>query len=424
MKTIFKIIVLVSLLAMAASCDDSNENGSLPMSDPIKIELSNAEQKIVAAERENAVKIFSMVAKEEVEAASKENFMISPYSLNVALAMTWNGAKDETKAGIEKALGYDASYGAAINGYHKKMANALLKTDPSTKLAIANSIWYKQTATLKSDFKKVNEESYDAYVKGVDFTDSNTKNLMNNWCKEKTNGLIKDVIKKTDSDNLIFLMNALYFKGIWQEDIKFDASKTYQEDFTLENTTKVKVAMMHQKSEMLYSEDASFQSVALTYGNGAYSMVILLPKMGKTVTELSEELVQPGVFTQKMTQFANAKVDLYLPKFKFEYNKKLNEVLKTLGMEKAFLQSADFTDAFETANFYISKVNQFTYVDVNEKGTEAAAITVVEGVVTSVEPPQEATFKADRPFVFYIKENSTGTILFMGKVGNPNATNS
>lgn len=423
MKTFLKITLLGILFAMN-SCD--NEGGKKqPLPKPIQIDLSAAEKKIVAAEKENAMKFFSLVVKDEADATvAKENFMISPYSLNVALAMTWNGAKGETKAGIEKALGYDASYSTAINSYHKKMANALLKTDPSTKLAIANSIWYKQTATLKSNFQKVTKASYNAHIKGVDFTDSNTKNLMNNWCSDKTNGLIKDVIKEIPKEALIYLMNALYFKGIWAEDVKFKTSDTKQEDFTLENDTKVKVAMMHQKSQMRYAEDASFQAVSLHYGNGAYSMVVLLPKAGKTVNSLSEELAQSGVFSQKMKQFANATVDLSLPKFKFKYDKKLNKTLKTLGMEKAFLRSADFTDAFETANFYVSKVNQFTYVDVNEKGTEAAAVTVVEGMATSVGTVREVTFKADKPFAFFIKENSTGTILFMGKVGNPNKDNS
>lgn len=427
MKTFLKIALAGCLFAMNA-CDNGGSN-KMPLPKPMEISLNAVEQKIVAAEKENAMKIFSLLTKGQVSRdpavalAEKPNLMISPYSLNVALAMTWNGAKGATRTGMEKALGYKPEYGESINAYHKKMANALLKTDPSTKLAIANSIWYKETAQLKPVFKKTNEESYTAYMKGVDFTDSHTKNIMNNWCSDKTNGLIKDVIKETSGDHLIFLMNALYFKGIWAEGLEFKTSDTKQEEFTLEDKTKVKVAMMHQKSDMKYSENESFRAVALPYGNGAYSMVVLLPKGDKTVAALAEELAQPGVFAQKMAGFSNAKVNLHLPKFKFKYDIELNDVLKTLGMEEAFLNTADFTDAFEAANFYISKVNQYTYIDVNEKGTEAAAVTVVEGV-TSVGPPKEVTFKADKPFTFFIKENSTGTLLFIGKVGNPNATSS
>lgn len=420
-------IMMFALFIGLVSCDNDNNESKKPLPEPINIQLSQVEKQIANSERINAMKLFSLVTEKEgqsiaaVALPQKENFMFSPYSLNIALSMTWNAAKGETKEGIEKALGYEPNYGEAVNAYQKKIATALVKTDPSTKLSIANSIWYRQTAKLKATFEEIGKKWYDAEVNGVDFLDANTKNLMNRWCENKTNGLIKKVIERTSKEDMMYLMNALYFKGVWAEDFEFKKTDTKQEDFTLENSTKVKVPMMYQKSLMNYTEDEVFSAVSLPYGNGAYSMVILLPKENKTFSEMITHLKQSDVLSDKLNMHKKAEVSLYLPKFKFEYNIVLNDILKTLGMDKAFANDADFSNAFEAESLKVSEVKQFTYIEVNEKGTEAAAVTTVGFVGTSAPVVQkEIIFRADKPFAFFIQENSAGAILFMGKVGNPN----
>lgn len=420
MKTVLKMMSTLLLIA-TISCNENEKPKPIPLKEPIKIELTEVEKDIVATEKNNAMRFFSLVQKAEAtKKEKKSNFMLSPYSLNIALSMVWNGAKGETKAGIEKALGYKENYVKAINAYHHKMAESLEKTDPSTKLAIANSIWFKETATLKETFRQANEKWYDAEVKGVNFSQEETKNLINKWCEDKTQGLIKKVIDRTSNDDMIYLINALYFKGIWAGGFEFKTSDTKQQDFTLEDKTKVKVPMMYQKSEISYLENEMFAAVSLPYGNGAYSMIVILPQLDETLLNMSDLLMKTDVFAKELSKFQRANVELHLPKFKIEYDIELNSILQTMGMTEAFLGSADFTDAFEKANFYISKVSQFTAVDVNEKGTEAAAVTVVEGKMNAAEPAKEVVFRADRPFAFLIQENSTGSILFMGKVGNPN----
>ncbi len=417
-KLTTQITVLLVLLGMVACDLNSNDNPLPPLTEPIKIQLNAIEKEILNAEKQNAMKIFAKVAEKEAvsDAAipQKANFMISPFSLNMALTMAWNGANGETKEAIETALGFTPEYREALNAYYKKMGESFVKTDPRTDLLIANSFWYRAKATPKPNFENTLKKDYYAYTKGVDFADANTKDLMNDWCKKMTKGVIKKVIEETSGDDLMYLMNALYFKGIWAD--KFETSDTKQEDFTVASGSKIKVSMMHQNTEMGYQENDNFSAISLPYGNKAYSMVVLLPKEGNSVEQLAKTLAENG----NISYFENAKVDLYLPKFKFKYNIKLNDILIQMGMGIAFTNDADFSNAFDIDN-QISYVKQFTGIEVNEEGTEAAAVTVVGNLTTSAPTsPKEVSFNANRPFAFLIKENSTGGILFMGKVGNPN----
>lgn len=413
-------VLLVALLGIGACSLDSDEPTPPPLTDPIEIKLSSLEQEILTAEKKNAMQLFAMVAKKEaysdaaVAIPKKSNFMISPFSLNMALTMAWNGAKGETKTAIEKALGYKPEYAEALNGYYKKMGESFVKTDHRTDLIIANSCWYKQALTPKANFKNDLEKYYYSYMKGVDFTDSQTKDLMNEWCKQMTRGIIDNAIKGTSADDLMYLMNALYFKGMWAN--KFKTSDTKNEEFTTLSGAKIKVPMMHQKTEMLYQENIDFSAVSMPYGNGAYSMVVLLPKEENTVEQLAEKLAN----TPNALHLSNAIVNLSLPKFKFKYDIKLNNILITKGMGIAFSDAADFTNAFDVSS-KISYVKQFTGIEVNEKGSEAAAVTIINGKFAAAPTtPKEVTFKVNKPFAFLIQENTTGSILFMGKVGNPN----
>ncbi len=416
MKSLTTQITVLLLLFEMVACDlNSDDNPIPPLTEPIKIQLNAVEKEILNAEKQNAMKIFAKVAEQESNSnAPKSNFMISPFSLNMALTMAWNGANGETKEAIETALGFTPGYREALNSYYKKMGESFVKTDPRTDLIIANSFWYRATEKPKPKFENTLKNDYYAYTKGVNFADANTKDLMNDWCNKMTKGIIKKVIEGTSVDDLMYLMNALYFKGTWAD--KFETSDTKQEDFTVANGSKIKVSMMHQKTKMGYQENDNFSAISLPYGNKAYNMVVLLPKEGNTVEQLAETLAETG----NIPYFENVKVDLYLPKFKFKYNVKLNDILTQMGMGIAFSNAADFSNAFDIAN-QISYVKQFTGIEVNEEGTEAAAVTVVGNLTTAVPtPPKEVSFKVDRPFVFLIKENSTGSILFMGKVGNPN----
>ncbi|HCM20585.1 MAG TPA: hypothetical protein DIC46_07365, partial [Porphyromonadaceae bacterium] len=373
-----------------------------------------AEKEMVQSDQQFAFEFFAHVFDEE-RADKDANFMVSPFSLSMALAMTWNGADGETKKAMQETLKMDAYSDEELNAYYQKMKDALLKTDPSTKLSIANSIWTNQFVSIKPAFIDVNKKYYDAEVQAVDFSDVKTKDRINRWASDNTNGLIQSVLDKTQREDLMYLLNAIYFKGIWTS--KFDAKNTSKKLFTQEDGTRKEVDMMHQTAEFNYTADETVQAVQLPYGNQAFSMLVLLPQEGKQLQDVVPVLKEGDYWAHFTSGLHNAEVELSLPKFKTEYSKRLNDILiDKMGMGIAFSNAADFSRmSDQDAN--ISFVKQDTYIGTDEEGTEAAAVTVVGIIETSLPvQPEKVVFNANKPFVYVIKENSTGAVLFMGTV--------
>ena len=410
-----KSLAFATLIAgTMISCDKSNNNNSTDFPKPLEIKLNSAQTRILESDKNFAFDFFGKVF--DAEAADEDkNFMVSPLSLSMALSMTWNGAAGETKTAMKNALGLSDFSDEEANTYFKTVKEALLKTDASTKLAIANSIWTNQNIAIKESFLSLNKSYYDATAQSVDFSNTETAKRINQWASDNTNGLIKEVLEKTNASDLMYLLNAIYFKGIWTT--KFDAKNTSKMPFTYEDGTSKNVDMMKQKASFNYTEDEMLQAVQLPYGNQAFSMVVLLPKEGKKVSDIVK-IAKEGIYWNNLiSSFRNAEVNLFLPKFKTEYNKKLNDILTDMGMGVAFTAQADFS-GMSDVSAAISFVEQFTYISTDEEGTEAAAVTVVGIEMTSAGPstPKVVTFKADKPFIYVIQENSTGAILFMGAV--------
>jgi serpin B len=386
-------------------------------SEPIKIALTSNEVQMVAENNNFAIDFFTALY---ATSENTENIIVSPFSLSMALAMVWNGAEGETKQAIQQAIGMSNYPESEINDYFKKLGDALLKTDPNTKLAIANSIWTHEGFPVKQSFYDVNKTWYNAEVQEIDFSSADALTLINKWCSDKTNGLIKKILEKISPGEVMYLLNALYFKGIWSS--KFDASETQKQPFYRENGTSISIDMMHQNNKLGYYSDEHLSLTSLYYGNGAFSMTFVLPNQNVSFEAMLNQLKQPEYFKNCLYAgiYNYAIVDLFIPKFKLEYKKELNKILKLLGMGIAFSGAADFSGISDTS-LEISKVIQKVYIDVNEEGTEAAVVTAIGMETTSPNPeqPQQVTFRADRPFLFLIRENSTGTVLFMGKVENP-----
>lgn len=419
MKTIMTAFLLtLTFLLAAKSCDNKDEvkdlSGKLP--EPIKIDLQTVEVAQLKSDQAFAFEFFSNVFSEEKNDENK-NFMVSPFSLSMALAMTWNGSANETKSAIQNTLKLGDMSDKEVNEYFKKLKESFEKTDPSTKLAIANSIWTNKNIEILPEFVSLNKNYFNSTVEAVDFGDPTVKDRINKWADENTNGLIKDVIEGTDPQALMYLLNALYFKGIWTSE--FDAENTTKMDFFNEQGSPVKVDMMHQKELFNYVSDETMQMVQLPYGNESFSMMVLLPNDNKQLTDIISNLENEDYWDNMKNRLRDNEVDLFIPKFKTEYSKKLNDILIDMGMSIAFdPQKADFS-RMSARDAFISFVEQFTYINTDEVGTEAAAVTVVGVMTTSVQPsPPKATFKADRPFIYLIQENSTGAILFMGAVKN------
>jgi serpin B len=409
MKNISLCAVLAGIICLNISCSDSkNINPVVKPYEPIVLNVSQMQQ--VSADNSFAFDLLKTINLSE----SSGNFFISPLSITQALGMTYNGASGATKTAMETALRRNGFSTDEINAYYKKLVDALLAADPSTQLKIANSIWTRKDFSVLQSFYDVNTAFYGAKVQALDFTQPSSKDIINNWCSQNTNGKIPSIIDQISNDVMMYLINAVYFKGIWKS--QFKTSDTFDGSFAAA-TGSVPVKYMKQESAFNYFGNDSVQCAELPYGNGAFSMVVVLPASKYSVDQVVDKL---NSSTWKHWQESMRPIQLHveLPKFKFSYKTLLNNSLSQLGMGVAFSDFADFSKIANGRGLAISRVLHNTFVAVDEEGTEAAAVTAVEFGLTSA-GPQIASFIVNRPFLFFIKEKSTGAILFMGKVINP-----
>jgi serpin B len=302
-----------------------------------------------------------------------------------------------------------------INTSYKSLIDALVSVDPKVLLEIANSIWYREGFTVLPEFVTTNQQYYHARVSALDFGDPGAPGVINGWVRDNTHNRIEKIVDAISDETVMYLINAIYFKGIWQ--YEFDIENTAEGPFYLEDG-QVSVEMMNQTTTLRHAIHDILSIVELPYGQGNFSMIVLLPQPAYTTDHIVASLT-PENWESWMNSLTDRNLDLRLPKFTFEYKNQLNEELEALGMGVAFSDMADFSGINGTGGLRISKVLHKSFVEVNEEGTEAAAVTSVEMVNTSYPGPVNTTFYVDRPFLFAIRENSTGTILFIGLVRNP-----
>lgn len=348
---------------------------------------------------------------------NEPNVFVSPLSVGMCLSMVLNGAKGDTRSEMEKALHVAGFSPDEINDYCKTLREALIEVDPSTEVAIANSIWNRLGFSVKPDFLQVNQLNFNAEIKEVDFANPNTVKQINNWCAQNTNNRITEIIDKIPGDAVMYLINAVYFKGIWCT--KFEEKNTFNQNFYAAGGTK-QVKIMTLRSDFKYSSDKNADYLELPYGNKSFSMITMLPREGKTVDDVIRNLNQDS-WNAALQNMKTEDVRLQMPRFKTECKYMLHEkILPDMGMKLPFSPGlADFS-GISDMSLYISSVIHKTFLEVNEKGTEAAAVTAVEVGVTSAGPgPRIINYIIDKPFVLAIYEKSTGVILFIGKIGNP-----
>ena len=405
-----KFIQLIALLVLTASCTTQNDPIVKNQKDAVAILLRVGMEKRVNQDNEFAFDLL----KKTIASSGETNVFISPLSVSIALGMAWNGANGQTKTEMETALKMSGMSVADINDYYKIMQSTLPGIDPTTNLNIANSLWYKAGFPVKTDFLKLNTNYFGAYVKELDFSKAWAVDTINNWCAKKTNNLITKPLDQIPSDAVMYLVNAIYFKGIWRK--HFETKNTKESDFTNELDNSVKVNMMYQKDTFAYAVDNYAQYLDMPYGNKAFSMTVILPVDGKTTANVLNYLT-PDILNNKFQSMATKEVEVYMPRFKTKNKFLLNDPLKNMGMHLAFSDYADFTNIAD-ANLQISRVIHDTYVEVTEEGTEAVAVTIIEIRETSMPIPQPTpVFKVNKPFLFIIREKSTGVILFIGKMG-------
>ncbi|WP_158302148.1 serpin family protein [Paenibacillus mesophilus] len=350
--------------------------------------------------------------------AGKNAFM-SPASVAIALSMTMNGAAGPTRDGMAQTLGLQGLTPDETNKAAHILQNVLRTADPSVQLSIANSIWARKELKFNPDFLATNKNYYGAVTESLDFAGSKAAATINKWVKKETKGRIDSIVdNKIDPQTIMFLLNAVYFKGDWT--VPFEKSATRDRPFTLSNGTKASRSMMDRRGTFDYADMDGYAAVRLPYGNGNTGTIVLLPDEGMKLPALTDRLI--GSEWLNLTgALQNRQGEVILPRFKLEYESILNEPLKALGMSAAFdRDKADFSGLLvPPPNAYIGEVKHKSFVQVDEKGTEAAAVTKVESKATSAPASSGFMMEMNRPFLFVIHERQTGTVLFIGSVYDP-----
>lgn len=388
---------------------------SLPQPEtPLEKKTVKTDTKIIQSNNKFGFQLFSEVNKND---GGEKNVFISPSSVAIALAMTYNGASGSTQQAMAKTLGLQGMSLSEINsGYAALLKQILENADAKVQLKIANSLWANQEVKFQPDFLQRTEDFYQAKVSNLNFKNPTAINNINDWVKDNTAGKINKIVEKIEPNQVLFLINAIYFKGNWTNE--FDKNQTAEYPFYITSGKQKKHQMMSQEGDYKYYENQQFQAVSLPYGkDGKVSFYIFLPKENSNLKAFSQSLNVEN-WEKWMTQFNKQKGFIRLPRFKTEYDISLNNSLKALGMEEAFSNKANFSGMGQ--NFAISQVKHKTFLEVNEEGTEAAATTSVGIVATSLRPePEPFRMIVDRPFFCAIRDNQTGSILFMGSIVEP-----
>ncbi len=401
-----KKIAFVSILSFAFlffACDKKD----IPGLDELPLKT----KQLIDSDNDFGFDLFQLVS---ADAEPGENICVSPLSISLALAMTYNGAGGDTQIAMEEALRLAGFSRDEINELYRGLEQSLVTDDPKVQVEIANSIWYRNDFEILSDFVQRNEIYYDAKVESLDFSDPLSKDIINEWVSEKTYDKIESIVDQISPESFMFLINAIYFKGTWQ--YEFDKKGTVNRPFYFEDGTVNEVPAMKLEADLNLYKSEIFNAVELPYGKGNWVMYVLVPNMTHRVDEIISSLDNDS-WKSYLPMFQETKeVKIQLPKWKSEYETSLVPVLQNMGMGVAFTSAADFSGILPGAPLFISDVKHKTFIEVNEEGTEAAAVTSVEIVLTSI---QGEFFTVDKPFVYLIAEKTTGSVLFAGRVMDP-----
>lgn len=403
-----KEFYLSCLLLMAVACS-SDDVDNVPQT-RVDIELTESEKVISAQQTDFAFRFFD-AAYTHLEEKQRSNLLLSPLSASYAFSMLTNGANGQTRDALMEVLGFEGCQLDDVNGLQQKLTNSLKKVDNTSKVGIANALWIGNGFNPLNSFQKTLERYYDAEVERVDFGNAATLKRINQWCSDKTYGCIPDFLKQLDPDTKMLLTNALYFKGLWTT--PFDKKQTEEFDFTQWDGSKVQTDYMHRKGSFMYAEADCFRLLDIPYGNRAFSMVVLLPDEGVTPQQCVQAL-DGERWNRLVKQLSYQDVDLRLPKFTVRKSYDLTKTVKAMGLNHLFMQP-DFS-LLSDDPLFISLIQQDVYILVDEEGTEAAAVTGI-GDLTAAPPMAQdcINFHVTRPFLYVLKEISTGTILFIGQ---------
>lgn len=398
-------VILAISATLLLSCGESNIS---PGNEPNLRTLSVSEVRVATATNEFAFNLFRQLQEE-----TPQNNFISPFSVSMALGMTLNGASAETQESILQTIDYGDLSPQEVNSGYKDLAALLLSMDRKVTLGIANSVWYTDKYHVKETFTNIIEEYYDGKVSGLNFSDGNSKDVINKWVEDRTNDRIKNLIDHIEPNEVMFLVNAIYFKGDWT--YRFDKSKTHDAPFHKIDGSTTSVDMMHaEKVKMLRYWNDEIHLLDIPYGNKQFSLTLIIPHQSQKIPDVLSELSSENL-SHWLSEADSASPQFELPKFRMTWKKDLKGALVEMGMK-----TEGFPGLFEEQlDLGITRVIHQTFLDVNEEGTEAAAATAVGIGETSAGPPTKIT--VDKPFIFFLREKHSGSILFIGQLIDPDA---
>lgn len=412
MKKIVRSLIAAGLIVGVAGCGMSQDAGSGSMKIANDVEYGETDYELIA----EANNVLGMKLLKDLSAREEGNIFVSPTSLYMALAMVYNGADGATKDEIAKVLEAEGLSAEEMNKANASMITKLASDSEDIELSIANSIWAKEGYTFRESFTESSQDYYNAKIETIDIADPASADAINEWVSDATNDKITEMAESPLPGNLVaMLLNAIYFNGTWQ--YPFDEDATRQQSFHLRDGSTTQVPLMTLDEQFAYLETDNFQAVSLPYGEGEMNMHVFLPAETSSLDEFKETLDEE-TWAEWMPQFELQQGTVMLPKFEMEFEVNLNKPLQDLGMETAF-SSADLSNMFETASgLFISEVKQKSFINVSERGTEAAAVTSIS-VGESGPPESLFEMKVNRPFFFAITDEETGVMLFVGSIENP-----
>ena len=386
--------------------------GEEPKSEAAGTENSSDVNELVAGNTACAIKLYSKLKQEP------GNLFFSPYSISTALAMTYGGARTETESEMAKALSFNLAQDqlhAAFSGLGRSLQSK--KEKKGVELSVANALWPHNNYAFRSEYIELLQQSYDSVGTPLDYSNpEQARGVINRWVEEETKNKIKDLIPPgvLNSDTRMVLTNAIYFKGDWVT--RFEKKRTREMPFKLSAEKIAKTPMMYRKGSAGFFQDAELQILEMPYQGNDVSMLVLLPRKVDGLAELEKSLTATRL-AKWLKQVRKLKVDVWLPKFKMTSQLSLATPLKSLGMKRAFSRNCDFSGMDGSKRLFLSAVIHQAFVDVNEEGTEAAAATAA--VIQSRSLRVGPRFRADHPFLFLIREKTTGSILFFGRYVHP-----
>jgi serine protease inhibitor len=411
---ISKLLAAGMLLVLIVTACAKSSGNSMSL-EKRQVAAAGVDKRIVKASNEFGMQLHRQLVQTEQD--KKKNIFISPTSISLALAMAYNGSKGETQASMAKTLGWQGMSLDEMNRGNETLISLLQKPGSDVNVRIANSLWSRKGTSFNSNFMKTNQAFYNAKVTELNFYSPEATNTINDWVNKNTNGKIPRMIEFIDPKEIMILMNAVYFNGGWTKE--FQLSGTKEESFKLQDGSNKQVQMMSQSGSYEYLHEEGFQAIRLPYGEGQMDMLIILPDESTSLGALHDKLWADPEHWYK--SFQSSRGEIKLPRLKIEYSEELQKPLRAMGMTLPFDEvHADFSGiATVSPNLFISAITHKTFIEVNEKGTEAAAVTSVQmaGASAPIDGPFQMTI--NRPFFFAIEDRQTGAWLFVGSVVEP-----